>query len=154
MPWSHVGTWMYRSIILDLGTRRRWVICFTAPAALPPVEQVPVPIGLEIVWAPESIWTLWNRDKSWPSLPVYTEQYGRTEKDGYKNLRSRNEFTLCRCDTYIRIKNWRIVWQICRYFTRTCWNNRKSWHPYLMVSNFLRNLATGSESIQHIFSKE
>jgi hypothetical protein len=29
MPWRHVGVWRYRSTILDLGTRWRWVVIFT-----------------------------------------------------------------------------------------------------------------------------
>jgi hypothetical protein len=35
-----------------------------APAALPPGEEPPVPIGYEAGWAPEPVWTLWSREKS------------------------------------------------------------------------------------------
>jgi hypothetical protein len=34
-----------------------------APAALPPGEKLPVPIEQEAGWVPESVWTLWSREK-------------------------------------------------------------------------------------------
>jgi hypothetical protein len=41
--------WKYSSIILDLGSRGRLSGKLQAPAALPPAEIAPVPIGLETV---------------------------------------------------------------------------------------------------------
>jgi hypothetical protein len=35
-----------------------------APAALYPGKLSPVTIGLEAGWAPDSVWTLWRREKS------------------------------------------------------------------------------------------
>jgi hypothetical protein len=29
-----------------------------------PEKELPVPIGLEAVWAPETVWELWRREKS------------------------------------------------------------------------------------------
>jgi hypothetical protein len=37
-----------------------------APAALPPGEKPPVPIGYEVGWTPEPVWTTWRRENSWP----------------------------------------------------------------------------------------
>jgi hypothetical protein len=34
------------------------------PAALPPEEELPAPIGYEAGWAPEPVWTLWSGEKS------------------------------------------------------------------------------------------
>jgi hypothetical protein len=55
-----------------------------------------------------------------------------------KSCHARNESTLCRCDTNIRIRDWRTVWRISisRYFTKTWWNNGNSLRPFLMISNF------------------
>jgi hypothetical protein len=36
-----------------------------APAALPPGKVHPPPIGQEAGWAPEPVWTLWRREKSY-----------------------------------------------------------------------------------------
>jgi hypothetical protein len=33
-------------------------------AVLPPGKGPPVPIGEEAGWAPESVWTLWRREKN------------------------------------------------------------------------------------------
>jgi hypothetical protein len=38
-----------------------------APAALPKWKSHTVPIGQEAVWAPEPVWTLWRREKSYPA---------------------------------------------------------------------------------------
>jgi hypothetical protein len=35
-----------------------------AQVALPTGKELPVPIGYETGWAPEPIWTLWNKEKS------------------------------------------------------------------------------------------
>jgi hypothetical protein len=35
-----------------------------APAALTPGKEAAVLIGYEAEWAPEPVWTLWNREKS------------------------------------------------------------------------------------------
>jgi hypothetical protein len=35
-----------------------------APAALYPWKELPVIIDGECEWAPEPVWTLWNREKS------------------------------------------------------------------------------------------
>jgi hypothetical protein len=32
-----------------------------ALAALPPGKEPPVPIGYEVGWTPEPVWTAWNR---------------------------------------------------------------------------------------------
>jgi hypothetical protein len=34
-----------------------------APAALPPGEEPPVPIGYEAAWATEPVWSRWRREK-------------------------------------------------------------------------------------------
>jgi hypothetical protein len=39
-----------------------------APAALPPKKEPPVPIGWEVGWAPEPVWTTWRREDSWSYL--------------------------------------------------------------------------------------
>jgi len=39
-----------------------------ASAALPPEKKPPVPVGQEVGWLPESVWTRWRREKSL-SLP-------------------------------------------------------------------------------------
>jgi hypothetical protein len=35
-----------------------------APTTLPQGKESPVPIGQEAEWAPEPVWTLWSREKS------------------------------------------------------------------------------------------
>jgi hypothetical protein len=42
-------------IILELGTKLRWVMSFTPQAALVPEKEPPVPTGQETGWAPEPI---------------------------------------------------------------------------------------------------
>jgi hypothetical protein len=37
-----------------------------ALAALPPGKEPLVPTGYEAGWAPESVWTLWNKEISYP----------------------------------------------------------------------------------------
>jgi hypothetical protein len=37
---------------------------FHAPASLPPGKEPSVPTVSESGWAPETVWTLWNREKS------------------------------------------------------------------------------------------
>jgi hypothetical protein len=37
-----------------------------APAALPPRKEPLVPIGQEVGWTPEPVWTTWRRENSWP----------------------------------------------------------------------------------------
>jgi hypothetical protein len=34
------------------------------PVALPPRKESDVPIGYEVGWASEAVWTLWNTEKS------------------------------------------------------------------------------------------
>jgi hypothetical protein len=36
------------------------------PADFLPEKEPPVPLGKEAVWAPEPVWTLWNREKISP----------------------------------------------------------------------------------------
>jgi hypothetical protein len=42
------------------------VVNLHAPAALPPENELQVPIGQEAEWAPERVWTTWRREKSYP----------------------------------------------------------------------------------------
>jgi hypothetical protein len=35
------------------------------PAALTQGKEPPVPIGWEVGWAPEPVWTMWRRENSW-----------------------------------------------------------------------------------------
>jgi hypothetical protein len=47
---------------------------FHAPATLPPGERALVPIGQEIGWDPDVVWTLWSGEKSlapaWNGIPA------------------------------------------------------------------------------------
>jgi hypothetical protein len=36
------------------------------PTALPPGKGAPVPIGQEVGWTPETVWTISRRENSWP----------------------------------------------------------------------------------------
>jgi hypothetical protein len=54
--WRRKREWRYSSTILDLGTRWKWVVSFT-PRPL-------YPLGKDPGWAPEPVWTLWNKKKS------------------------------------------------------------------------------------------
>jgi hypothetical protein len=58
-----------------------------APSALPLGEEPPVPIVYEAGWAPEPVWTLWRREKTFPcresnlgcpthSQSLYRRRYG------------------------------------------------------------------------------
>jgi hypothetical protein len=49
--------WTYSSTILGLDTRWRWVVTFT-----PGLFTLRYPLD-EAGWAPESVWTLWTREK-------------------------------------------------------------------------------------------
>jgi hypothetical protein len=61
-----MGEWRYSSSILDLGTKMEVMVIFThAPATLPLGKEPPVPIGEEVWWAPELVWTLQRREKSY-----------------------------------------------------------------------------------------
>jgi hypothetical protein len=40
---------------------------FHAPVHLPLGKELPVPIGKEVGWTPESVWTTWRRENSWSS---------------------------------------------------------------------------------------
>jgi hypothetical protein len=57
--------YVYSSTILDLGIRWRRVVKLHAPAALPSKKEPRVPIGEEARWAPQPVWTLWGREKSY-----------------------------------------------------------------------------------------
>jgi hypothetical protein len=48
-----MGEWMYRSTIFDI----RVVNFIHAPAALTPGKETPVPIGEEVGWTPDPVWT-------------------------------------------------------------------------------------------------
>jgi hypothetical protein len=50
--------------ILDLGTRRGWVVRVTTRPRFSPGERTPVPIGQEAGWAPEPVWTQRLEEKS------------------------------------------------------------------------------------------
>jgi hypothetical protein len=52
------------STILDLGTRWRLAVSFTARPLYLPVKEPRVHIEYESGWAPEPVWTLWSREKS------------------------------------------------------------------------------------------
>jgi hypothetical protein len=54
--------WRYSSTRLELGTRWRWVVSFTPLPLYPPEKVLPLPIGLEAGWAPETVWTLLRRE--------------------------------------------------------------------------------------------
>jgi hypothetical protein len=54
--------WRYNSTILHLSTRRRWVVRFTPWPLYPRVL-----FGYEAAWAPEPVWTLWEREISCPA---------------------------------------------------------------------------------------
>jgi hypothetical protein len=66
MPWRHVGEWRYSSTFLDLGTVWRGVVSLTPRPLYPPGKQPPIRIEYEACWAPEMVWTLWRREKSYP----------------------------------------------------------------------------------------
>jgi hypothetical protein len=36
------------------------------PATLPPGKELPVPIGQEVRWSPDPVWTLWSIEKCLP----------------------------------------------------------------------------------------
>jgi hypothetical protein len=38
----------------------------SGPYALPPEKEPPVPIGQEVGWTPEPVWTTWRSNNSWP----------------------------------------------------------------------------------------
>jgi hypothetical protein len=60
-PWRRMGEWIHRSRFLDLGTSWRWLASFTPLSLYPPVS-----IGEEVGWTPESAWTIWRSENSWP----------------------------------------------------------------------------------------
>jgi hypothetical protein len=64
MPWRRMEKWRYSSNFLDLGTRWRWAVRFTPLPLYPPGKSPAVSIGQEAGWSPESVWTLWRREKS------------------------------------------------------------------------------------------
>jgi hypothetical protein len=57
-----MGEWRYRSTILNHGTISRWVVSFTLRKQNPSVRM-----RYEAGWAPEPVYTLWSRDKSFAS---------------------------------------------------------------------------------------
>jgi hypothetical protein len=76
-----MGEYAYSSIILDLGIRWGWVVSFTPRQ----------PFGCETGWAPDPVWTLWRRKKSYscrdsiPGRPVRSPSlYRLTYPDSYK----------------------------------------------------------------------
>jgi hypothetical protein len=63
-PWRHIaGSRGIAPLILNLGTRWRWVVCFT-PLPLYPRQRSLVPIKQKAGWALEPVWTFWWREKS------------------------------------------------------------------------------------------
>jgi hypothetical protein len=58
------GEEVYRLLILDLGTRRGWVVSVTPRRALAPGKGPPVPTVQEAGWAPEPVWTQRLKEKS------------------------------------------------------------------------------------------
>jgi hypothetical protein len=58
-------------LILNLGSRWRWVVNFT-PWPLYPWEITPVPIELEARWAPWPVWSLRIRESRTPDLPAHS----------------------------------------------------------------------------------
>jgi len=50
---------------------------FHAPAALLQANESPVPIVLEVVWAPEPVWTRWRREKIPPCREWNTNRPAR-----------------------------------------------------------------------------
>jgi hypothetical protein len=60
------GEWMYRS---TFSWPRHWLEVsgqLHAQAALPPGKEPSVPIGEEVRWTSEPVWTIWKRENSWP----------------------------------------------------------------------------------------
>jgi len=55
---TYCGSGGIAPLILDLGTRWRWAVSFTA-RPLYPRERALVLIGQEAGWAPEPFWTRW-----------------------------------------------------------------------------------------------
>jgi hypothetical protein len=70
-PWRHAGKIDITPPILNLGTRRRWVISFT-PRLLFHRERTLVSIELEACWATEPVWTFWRSEKSLARVGTWT----------------------------------------------------------------------------------
>jgi hypothetical protein len=66
MPWRRMGEWMYSSTFTWSQHYLEMSGQFHAPAALSPEKERPVPIGLEVGWTPEPVWTTWRRENAWP----------------------------------------------------------------------------------------
>jgi hypothetical protein len=63
--------WRYISTFLDLSTRWRPTVIFMSLSFTSGKEPL-VPIRKEVGWDPESVWTLWIREKNlycWKSNP-------------------------------------------------------------------------------------
>jgi hypothetical protein len=58
-----MGEWMYRSTCSWPRHQLEVSGQLHTPASLPPV-----PIGEEVGWTPEPVWTTWKREDSWPYL--------------------------------------------------------------------------------------
>jgi hypothetical protein len=64
-PWSRVEEWRHSSTVIDLGVRWSWMVSSKPRPLYAPKGKCPmVVIGYEAKWAPESVWTLRNREKS------------------------------------------------------------------------------------------
>jgi hypothetical protein len=61
-----MGEWMYRSTFS--WTRQYLEVSgqLHSPTTLPPGKEPSVPIGYEFGWTPQSVWTTWRRENSWP----------------------------------------------------------------------------------------
>jgi hypothetical protein len=65
MPWRHMGGGGIAPPFLTSALHRgAWSA--SRPSRFTPGKEPPVPIGQETVWAPEPVWKLWRREKSWP----------------------------------------------------------------------------------------
>jgi hypothetical protein len=66
MLWRCMGKWRYSSIILDLNTRRKWVVSFTPLPFYSPGKQSPIPI----VWG---WWNCWLHEKKLVQKPTTSQ---------------------------------------------------------------------------------
>jgi hypothetical protein len=67
MSWRRIGRLQVVSNILNLGTRLRWALSFTARSLYPRGKEPPVPIGQDAGWAPESVPTRRRKGKKIPA---------------------------------------------------------------------------------------
>jgi hypothetical protein len=61
------------SLILNLGTKLRWLVSLTPRQIYPLWKNTPVPIKLEAGWIPDATWTFWRRDKSLAHAGIRTQ---------------------------------------------------------------------------------